>query len=56
MISDEIDYSSDTSENDSNVVDKEMNKIYKKVLKHKIINKKYDSSDSEKKYLNSKNF
>jgi len=56
MISSEIDYSSDTSQNDSNVVDKEMNKIYKKVLKHKIINKKYDSSDSEKQYLNSKNF
>lgn len=52
-ISSEIDYTTDTSEEDNNVIDNdEMDKIYRRISKHKIINNKYDeSSESVKKYI-----
>ena len=66
-ISSEIDYTTDTSEEDINVIDNanqrydanssEMNKIYRRVSKHKIINSKYDSSsESVKKYVDEMSF
>jgi hypothetical protein len=58
-ISSEIDYTSDTSSEDSNVYsnNSEITQIRKRVSKHKIINTKYNSSsESIKKYINNKNF
>jgi hypothetical protein len=47
-ISSEIDYTTDTSEEDNN----ELNNIYRKLSKHKVVNTKYDdSSESIKKYI-----
>jgi hypothetical protein len=60
-ISSEIDFTSDTSEDDPNIVnsneDTEMNKLYRQVSKHKILNSKYDSDDeSIKKYIDDVSF
>ncbi len=65
-ISSEIDFTTDTSEEDPNVADNnsintsinsEMKKLYRRVSKHKIINSKYDdSSDSVKKYIDDMSF
>uniref|UniRef100_A0A6C0HVY1 Uncharacterized protein n=1 Tax=viral metagenome TaxID=1070528 RepID=A0A6C0HVY1_9ZZZZ len=54
-ISSEIDYTTDTSEKDS--INSEMNKLYKRVTKHVVVNNKYDeSSESIKKYIDDMNF
>jgi hypothetical protein len=62
-ISSEIDYTTDTSEEDNNVVDNsasfnmEVNNLYKRVSKHKIVNTKYDdSTESIKKYIDDMSF
>ncbi len=61
-ISSEIDFTTDTSEEDPNLVDSNsidsaMKNIYKNVSKHKIVNNKYDeSSDSIKKYIDEMSF
>jgi hypothetical protein len=60
-ISSEIDFTTDTSEEDPNIenssINSKMQKIYRRVSKHKIINNKYDeSSESIKKYIDDMNF
>ena len=65
-ISSEIDYTTDTSDEDPNLVDNnmhsinsndEMNKVYRRISKHKVINNKYDeSSESVKKYIDDMSF
>ncbi len=61
-ISSEIDYTTDTTEEDPNIidnnsVDSQMKKIYRKVSKHKIVNNKFDeSSESIKKKLDDMSF
>ncbi len=58
-ISSQIDYTTDTSETDNNIINEnsEIKKIYRKVTKHKVVNTKYDSStESVKKYINDSSF
>ena len=62
-ISSEIDYTTDTSEEDNNLADYsssiniEVNNLYKRVSKHKIVNTKYDdSTESIKKYIDDMSF
>ena len=59
-ISSEIDYTTDTSEEDPHLIDNnsdKMNKIYRRISKHQIINGKYDeSSESIKKYIDDMTF
>jgi len=57
-ISSEIDYTSDTSNTtEKESINSEMNKLYKRVTKHVVINSKYDeSSESIKKYIDDMNF
>lgn len=60
-ISSEIDFTTDTSEEDPNIINdsinNSMNKMYRQISKHKIINNKYDSSsESIKKYIDEMNF
>ncbi len=58
-LSSEIDYTTDTSMEDPNIMDSntELNRMYRRVSKHKIINNKYDSSsESIKKYIDDMNF
>ncbi len=54
-ISSEIDYTTDISDKES--INNEMNKLYRKISKHKIVNNKYDdSSESIKKYIDDVSF
>ena len=57
-ISSEIDYTTDTSDiTEKESINSEMNKLYKKVTKHVVVNNKYDeSSESIKKYIDNMNF
>jgi hypothetical protein len=66
-ISSEIDYTTDTSEEDNNITNNlngrkmtsnsELNNIYNKLSKHKVVNTKYDdSSESVKKYIDEMSF
>ena len=59
-ISSEIDYTTDTSEEDPNIISNEnteLEKMYRRISKHKIVNNKYDeSSDSVKKYIDDMSF
>ncbi len=61
-ISSEIDFTTDTSEEDPHIIDNnsvnsEMKQIYRRISKHKIVNNKYDdSSESVKKYMDEMSF
>ena len=62
-ISSEIDYTTDTTDDDNNIVNNsssiniEVNKLYRKVSKHKVVNTKFDdSTESIKKYIDDMSF